>query len=414
LKTNKDTFFADFVHKPFSLITKPIGAACNLKCTYCFYLEKQNLFPESKSLKMTEEVLEDYIKQYIQSQPTPTAQFVWQGGEPTLLGLDYFKTALRLQQKYANGKTIENAFQTNGILLDDEWCAFFHDNNFLIGLSIDGPKEMHDHYRYTNNNGPTFDKVLAAIQLLQKHKVEFNTLTVVNDYNADFPLEVYRFLKSIGSSYMQFLPAVERVSEADQDKGIRFVSNQYSAAAYVTDYSVPPKKYGAFLNAIFDEWVKNDVGSYFIQLFDTTLANWIGADPGICMFSATCGQAGVIEHNGDVFSCDHFVFEEHKLGNIKEMNLGDLMNSPQQQLFGQDKYNSLPQACLKCPFLDKCWGECPKKRFLYTDDGEYGLNYLCEGYKSFFAHVTPAMEYMAGELKNGRSAVSVMQRNDTI
>jgi uncharacterized protein len=310
--------------------------------------------------------------------------------------------------KYAGGKKIENTFQTNGLLLTDEWCRFFYDNNFLIGISIDGPGKLHDKFRTTKKNEPTFKKVLSAVDLMKNHRVEFNTLTVVNNYNVDFPLEIYRFLKSIGSRFMQFIPVVERVSKSTQENGLDLVPNSYREEAMVTIWSVNPLKYGKFLSTIFDEWIQQDIGNYFIQMFDTTLANWIREQPGICMFAPTCGSAGVIEHNGDVYSCDHFVFPEYFLGNIKEKELKDLMGSAGQHIFGQNKYLQLPKYCLKCRFLDKCYGECPKKRFLYTPDGEYGLNYLCEGYKYFFGHVTNAMDFMANELINGRSPGNVM------
>lgn len=402
------TFFPTFDTQPYSLITKPIGSICNLNCTYCYYLEKKNLFEEGNNFKMQDELLEEYIKQYIHSQPVSTVTFTWQGGEPSLMGIDFYKRAIQLQKKYANGKQIENTFQTNGTLINEEWCHFFVENQFLVGISIDGPKELHDKFRQTKNKEDSYQKVLRTIELFNRYKVEFNTLVTVNSYNVDYPLEIYRFLKSIGSHFIQFIPIVERVSDVDQNNGLVLVPNSYDQQARVTPWSVDPIKYGKFLSTIFDEWVCNDVGQYFIQLFDTTLANWIGETPGLCMFAPTCGRAGAIEHNGDVYSCDHFVFPEYKLGNIKQTTLTELMNSTTQQAFGLNKYTQLPQTCHECNFLNKCYGECPKKRFTYTKDGEYGLNYLCEGYKLFFSHVEPYMDFMANELNNKRSPMNVM------
>ena len=402
------TFILDFQPKPFSLITKPTGSLCNLRCNYCFYLEKQNLYSGEKISRMPDNLLEEYVRQYIDSQPVPQVNFVWQGGEPSLMGIEFYKKALAFQRKYVAGKQIENSFQTNGILLNDEWCRFFHDNRFLVGISIDGPKALHDKYRQTRDNRPTFDKVLHAIELLNKHKVEFNTLSVVNDYNVNYPLEVYRFLKSIGSHYMQFTPVVERVSNENQNKGLRLLSNEERDDAVVTDWSVDALGYGKFLTAIFDEWVKKDVGQYFVQMFDATLANWVSLQPGVCTMAKKCGNAGVIERNGDVYSCDHFVFPEYYLGNIRKENLKEMMNSVTQQMFGDNKFSRLPEQCKECSYLTQCWGECPKNRFLTTDQGEYGLNYLCEGLKYFFSHVTPAMEFMANEIYNKRSPANIM------
>jgi uncharacterized protein len=406
-----NTFFLNYQPKPFSLITKPAGSLCNLNCTYCFYLEKHHLYSGRKITKMSDDILEEYISQYIASQPVPEVNFIWQGGEPCLMGIDFYKKAIALQRKYAAGKQIENSFQTNGILLNDDWCRFFHDNRFLVGISIDGPKELHDKYRITKTGGPSFDKVVKAIALLRKHRVEFNTLTVVNNHNVDFPLEIYRFLKSVGSHYMQFTPIVERVCSEKLNTGLQLVSNEQRDDAVVTDWSVDALKYGKFLKAIFDEWVKKDVGQYFVQMFDATLANWVGAQPGVCIMAERCGNAGVIEHNGDVYSCDHFVFPGYHLGNITKEGLKEMMNSVTQQLFGDTKVSALPGQCRECRYLDKCWGECPKNRFLTTPQGEYGLNYLCEGLKYFFSQVTPAMEFMANEINNKRSPANIMHDN---
>jgi uncharacterized protein len=406
-KPNK-TFYASFEAQPFSLVTKPAGPGCNLNCTYCFYLEKQQLFQKSKNFRMSDELLEEFIRQYIQSQEVPIVSFVWQGGEPCLAGLEFYKKAVAFQKKYGKDKTIENAFQTNGILLNKDWCRFFYDNRFLIGISIDGPEKLHNKFRFDFGNKPVFYKVIRAIEMLEKNRVEFNTLTTVNSYNVDFPDEIYHFLKSIGSRFMQFLPVVERESTEIQHNGLKTVTRDYQKDAIVTNWSVNPIKYGIFMSRIFDLWVRQDVGKIFVQLFDATLANWHGVQPGICLFTPSCGNAGAIEHNGDVFSCDHFVYPEYYLGNIMENTLVDLMNSSEQQMFGQNKFSTLPKYCMQCRFLNKCYGECPKKRFLYTPDGEYGLNYLCEGYKYFFAHVSEAMDFMDNELRNQRPPTNVM------
>ena len=403
----KKTFFPSFHSSPFGMIAKPGGSICNLACDYCYYLEKKELYP-SHTHKMSDEVLEAFISQYISSQPTQTVSFVWQGGEPCLLGLDFFRRVIVFQQKYARGKIIENSLQTNGTLLNDEWCAFLKKHNFLTGISIDGPAEYHNRFRKNRAGKPTFREVIRGVELLKKHEAEFNTLTTVNSHNVNHPLEVYHFLKSIGSHFMQFLPVVERVSVEKQDSGLALVPNKYKEEAEVTDFSVDPLKFGKFMTSIFDEWVRYDVGYYFIQLFDTTLANWVGEQPGVCMYAASCGHAGTIEFNGDVYSCDHFVFPDYYLGNILETSLASLMNSTKQQVFGQQKFSDLPKTCLRCRHYNRCYGECPKKRFMTTKEGEYGLNYLCEGYQHFFDHVTPYMEYMSKELKNERSPANVM------
>ncbi len=402
-------------NKPFAIqaMAKPIGATCNLNCTYCYYLEKQKLYPKNGSVRMTDEMLEFFIRQYIGVQQVPVVQFVWQGGEPSLLGLDYFKRVVVLQRKYAEGKRIENSFQTNGTLLDDEWCAFFKEHNFLIGISIDGPKHVHDAYRSYRNGQPSFDHVMRGVKLLQKHKVDFNTLTVVHRQTPRHAIEIYKFLKEIGSQYLQFIPIVERVNKVIDPETLNLVPpSQHDAE--VTEWSVLPEDYGNFLNTIFQQWVKADVGKVFVQQFDATLANWVGENPGICVFSPTCGDSVVVEHNGDVYSCDHYVYPEYKLGNIKQTTLFGLGLSERQQTFGQNKLTTLPKQCRECKFRFACHGECPKHRFLTTSDGEYGLNYLCVAFKKFFTHVTPYMNFMANELKNNRSPANVMLYAKTI
>jgi len=356
---------------------------------------------------MSYNLLEIFIKQYIAVQQVPVIQFVWQGGEPTLLGLDYFKKIVDLQKKYAEGKKIDNAFQTNGTQLDDEWCSFFKKNNFLVGVSIDGPKQIHNAHRFFRNGTPSFDNVLHGINLLHKHKVDFNTLTVIHNYNVHHALEIYNFLKLIGSGYIQFIPIVERKKKVS-DPGVLSLVGPEDKEALVTDWSVRPEDYGNFLISVFNEWVKRDVGSVFVQQFDATLANWVGESPGICVFSETCGDAVVLEHNGDVYSCDHFVYPENKLGNIKNSTLFSMVISEKQQQFGYNKYSKLPKQCIHCEYRFACNGECPKHRFLKTADDEPGLNYLCNAYKKFFAHVHPYMQFMGDELKANRAPSNVM------
>jgi len=394
--------------KAFHIMAKPMGAICNLDCTYCFYLEKENLYPGS-NFKMSEQVLDEFIKQKIEANDTPGVNFAWQGGEPTLLGVEYFEKVVELQKKYSNGKKIENTFQTNGILLDDKWCEFFNKNNFLIGLSIDGPREQHDKYRVNKGGKPSFDLVVKGIELLKKHDVEFNTLTVVHDYNSKYPLEVYNFLKEIGSGFMQFIPIVERRSIANTNDRLTLVSPDYKGNAEVTDWSVKSAEYGNFLIKIFDEWVKKDVGKFYVQIFDIALEAWYGNEPSLCVFRETCGDAMAIEHNGDLYSCDHYVYPENKLGNIMQEHLSVLVNKPQQQKFGIDKLMKLPKYCLDCEVRFVCNGECPKHRFIQTPDGEDGLNYLCAGYKKFFTHIDPYMQFMANELKQERAPANVMK-----
>lgn len=389
-------------------MAKPIGPICNLDCTYCFYLEKENLYPKN-NFRMPENVLEKFIKSNIEANDIPTVTFSWQGGEPTLLGVEYFEKVIELQKKYSNGKKIENTFQTNGVLLDDKWCEYFKKNNFLIGLSIDGPREFHDKYRISKSGNNSFDQVVRGIKYLKKWEVEFNTLTVINDYNSHYPLKVYNFLKEIGSGFMQFIPVVELKTEITKDEKLSLVSPNYEGNACVTKWSVKPEKYGDFLIKIFDSWIKNDVGIYFVQLFDIALESWYGMEPSLCVFRKTCGDALALEHNGDLYSCDHYVYPENKLGNILEAHISTLVNSPKQAKFGLDKNISLPSYCYNCEVRFACNGECPKHRFIKTPDGEEGLNYLCAGYKKFFNHIDPFMKFMVNELINQRPPANVMK-----
>jgi uncharacterized protein len=393
----------------FHVLAKPIGPICNLDCKYCFYLEKEALYPQVEKWAMREDVLESYIRQYIEAHDTPVVNFAWQGGEPTLLGVDFFRRVVELEQRYANGKQIANAFQTNGVLLNDAWAEFFLEYQFLIGVSIDGPRELHDAYRVDKGGQPTFDRVMRGIETLRRHKVDFNTLTTVHRANADSPLEVYRFLRDSGSGYMQFIPIVERIAHQVTEEGLRLISPDFAGPAKVAPWSVEPRQFGRFLCAIFDEWVRRDVGRTFVQLFDVSLESWMGMEASLCIFRKQCGAALAVEHSGDLYSCDHFVYPENRLGNIMESALASLAGSEQQQRFGEAKESTLPRYCLECDVRFACNGECPKHRFLTTPDGEPGLNYLCAGYKMFFHHIDPYMRFMASELAAQRAPANVMR-----
>jgi uncharacterized protein len=384
------TYITPFA-KPLYVMLKPIGATCNLRCKYCYYLDKKELYPDDKRYIMSDDVLERFIKDYMESQTMPQVLFTWHGGEALMRNISFYKKALELQRKYGYGRQIDNCIQTNGILLTDDWCRFFKENNFLVGISVDGPQHCHDKYRKGINNEPSFYKVMKGISLLKKHGVEYNIMGVVNDYNVDYPLEFYNFFKSIDCQFIQFSPIVERID------------------GKMAPWNVPASKWGDFLIAIFDEWVRNDVGQFYIQYFDSTLANWVGADPGVCTLAKYCGHAGVMEFNGDVYSCDHFVYPRYKLGNIKTHTLTEMMYSPQQMKFGQDKYDKLPRQCKECDVLFSCHGECPKNRIIRTKDGEDGLNYLCEGYYKFYKYVAPYMDFMRKELENKRPPANIME-----
>lgn len=392
----------------FHLMTKPTGPICNLACEYCFYLEKEKMYTSNKYWAMNDEVLERYIKEYIEAQIIPNITFAWQGGEPTLLGVEFFKKAVKLQKKYLNGKKIENTLQTNGILLNDQWGQFLSENNFLVGLSIDGPSEIHNKYRLQKGGQPSFDHVIKGLNFLKKHNVEFNTLTCVQRDNSYKPLEVYAFLKEIGSRFMQFIPIAERRALNTNRNQLELVSPIYKEETVVTDWSVEPLQFGKFMMAIFDQWVRNDVGKYYVQLFDVCLGIWYNRESSLCVFNKTCGQALALEHNGDIYSCDHFVFPENKLQNIMEESLKKIVNSDKQIQFGLDKNKKLPRYCLECDMLFVCNGECPKNRFIKTPYGEDGLNYLCAGYNYLFHGIAPYMDFMANELENRRPPANVM------
>ncbi len=382
----------------FHLMAKPRGSICNLRCEYCYFLSKTAMYPESR-FHMSDEVLEDFTSQYISAQRVPQTNFGWQGGEPTLLGIEFYEKAVELQREIApDGMQVTNALQTNGTLLDDDWCKFLKKNDFLVGISIDGPRDIHDRYRVDGGGNPTFDRVMTGLELLKKHQVEFNVLTTVHAGNEAHGLEVYRFLREqLGSGFIQFIPVVER----DNDTG-------FQEGTDVTARSVSGPGYGQFMIDVFEEWVRRDVGQIFVQLFDASLAGWVGHPPGLCIFAETCGDALVVEHNGDVYSCDHYVEPEYLLGNLTERPLVELLVSPQQREFGRAKADTLPRQCLECDVRFVCNGGCPKNRFTATSDGEPGLNFLCEGYRSFFGHIRSTMEFMANELQNQRAPANVM------
>ena len=385
---------------PLYVMLKPVGSRCNLACRYCYYLGKGRLYPEDTSQTLSEALLETFIRQYLEAQTMPQVLFTWHGGEPLLRPLSFYRKALELQQKYARGRQIDNCLQTNGTLLTDEWCEFLRENRFLVGISIDGPQTFHDAYRCHS-----FEKVMRGIRLLQKHHVEWNAMATVNHLNADHPKEFYRFFKEIGCQYLQFTPVVERIT--GRSDGLTLASAQQPEAT-LADFSVTPEQWGSFLCGVYDEWVKADIGQIFVQLFDATLANWAGEPPGICAMSPYCGRAAAMEANGDVYCCDHFVFPEYRLGNIRGQSLTAMLYGERQQQFGRDKSATLPRQCRECSFLFACHGECPKNRFTKDQYGEPGLNYLCKGYHQFFAHVAADMDFMKAELDAGRSPANLM------
>ena len=372
---------------------KPAGASCNLRCQYCYYLEKASLYPQSPMV-MSDELLQTFIRQYIEAQTMPQVLFTWHGGEPLLRPLSFYRRALQLQKLYSRGRQIDNCLQTNGLLLTDEWCEFLAENQFLVGISIDGPENIHDHYRRDVAGQGTFARVMKAIRLLQKHGVEWNAMAVVTNNSMYHPQEFYRFFKDIGCQYLQFTPIVERERHRPWQ---------------LTDASVTTEGWGHFLCGVYDEWVRHDVGRIFVQLFDAVLSNWVGQQPGICSLSAMCGHVAAMEWNGDVYSCDHFVFPEYKLGNINTHSLTEMMYGQQQRHFSSMK-TTLPRQCHECRYLTTCYGECPKNRFITDRYDNPGLNYLCNGYRQFFNHVASDMDFMAAELRAGRAPSNILLR----
>ena len=393
--------------KPLYVMLKPAGAHCNLACKYCYYLEKNKLYPTAQRHLMSDEMLEQFTREYIEAQTMNQVLFTWHGGEPLLRSIDFYRKALSLQQKYAGGRHIDNVIQTNGTLLTDEWCEFFAQNHWLVGISIDGPQPDHDHYRLTAAGKPSWKKVMQGIKLLKKHGVEWNAMAVVNAYNVNHPLEFYRFFKENGCQFLQFTPIVERLTRHEDGRTLASLADKDEIS--LSEASVAPEQWGYFLCAIFDEWVRKDVGKIFVEIFDCTLANWMGISPGICAYSKECGHAGVMEHNGDVYSCDHFVFPEYKLGNIRDHSLIDMLYGEQQQEFSRLKHSSLPRQCKECDMEFACHGECPKNRFMKDKYGDSGLNYLCPGYYHYYQHVAPYMDYMKQELMSQRPPSNIMK-----
>ena len=393
--------------KPLYVMLKPAGAHCNLACKYCYYLEKNKLYPTAQRHLMSNEMLEQFTREYIEAQTMNQVLFTWHGGEPLLRSIDFYRKALSLQQKYAGGRRIDNVIQTNGTLLTDEWCEFFAQNHWLVGISIDGPQPDHDHYRLTAAGKPSWKKVMQGIKLLKKHGVEWNAMAVVNAYNANHPMEFYRFFKENGCQFLQFTPIVERLTRHEDGRTLASLADKDEIS--LSEASVAPEQWGYFLCAIFDEWVRKDVGKIFVEIFDCTLANWMGISPGICAYSKECGHAGVMEHNGDVYSCDHFVFPEYKLGNIRDHSLIDMLYGEQQQEFSRLKHSSLPRQCKECDMEFACHGECPKNRFMKDQYGDSGLNYLCPGYYHYYQHVAPYMDYMKQELMAQRPPSNIMK-----
>lgn len=393
--------------KPLYVMLKPAGAHCNLACKYCYYQEKNKLYPTAQRHLMSDEMLEQFTREYIEAQTMNQVLFTWHGGEPLLRSIDFYRKALSLQQKYAGGRRIDNVIQTNGTLLTDEWCEFFAQNHWLVGISIDGPQPDHDHYRLTAAGKPSWKKVMQGIKLLKKHGVEWNAMAVVNAYNANHPLEFYRFFKENGCQFLQFTPIVERLTRHEDGRTLASLVDKDEIS--LSEASVAPEQWGYFLCAIFDEWVRKDVGKIFVEIFDCTLANWMGISPGICAYSKECGHAGVMEHNGDIYSCDHFVFPEYKLGNIRDHSLIDMLYGEQQQEFSRLKHSSLPRQCKECDMEFACHGECPKNRFIKDKYGDSGLNYLCPGYYHYYQHVAPYMDYMKQELMSQRPPSNIMK-----
>ena len=398
--------------RPLYVMLKPVGASCNLRCKYCYYLEKANLYKHTPTRVLSEEMLEQFTKEYIEAQTMGQVLFTWHGGETLMRPLSFFRKAVELQKKYAGGRRIDNTIQTNGTLLTDEWCEFLHENNWLVGVSIDGPQEFHDEYRRTATGAPSWVKVMRGIQLLNKHNVEWNAMAVVNDFNADYPLDFYHFFKDNGCKYLQITPIVERIVNHEDGRHLATLTD--SDEAPLADFSVTPEQWGSFLCTIFDEWVRHDVGQTYVELFDCILANWVGETPGICVYAKECGHAGVMEFNGDVYSCDHFVFPEYRLGNIREKSIAEMLYGEQQKQFSKLKNQSLPKECRECKWLFACSGECPKNRFIKDCYGNPGKNYLCQGYRMFFEHVAPYMDFMKNEYLNQRPPANVMQHVDEI
>lgn len=399
--------------RAFHLMLKPAGSLCNLDCNYCYYLDKAEIYG-GREPRMSPEMLETVIRKYIEANDVPEVQFNWHGGEPTLLGLDFYRKAVELEKKYAGDKQVFNTLQTNGTLLDAEWARFLRENDFLVGVSIDGPRDIHDRYRKDKGARPTFDKVIEGIRILSGEGVRFNTMSTVNHASRGRGLEVYQFLKSLGGLYQQYMPVVEHVKyplgpKGEQNRKARpYIVAPETHGAQLAPWSVDSLAFGKFMTDIFDYWVCNDVGQCFVGLFDATLACWCGVKPGTCVFGQTCGENAIIEHNGDIYPCDHFVYPDRLLGNIAQSDIANLMDSEKMLKFGIDKRNSLPRKCRACRWLFACNGECPKHRFNLSEKGETGLNALCEGYTHYFSHVAPYMDKMKELLLTRRAPATII------
>jgi uncharacterized protein len=399
------------------VVAKPVGPLCNLDCDYCFYLEKQNLYDKGANFRMSDDVLVAFIRKYIESQPTPVVEFVWQGGEPTLLGLDFYRRVLELQAPYSGQKAIKNSLQTNGILLDDEWCRFLKQHDFMVGLSLDGPHDIHDRYRKDRQGKGSFEAVMRGLRLLQKHGVEYNVMASVGRETARRPLEVYRFLKEEGVEFVQFVPIIERLPGSfEQHLGLELAGptalDRDEPNVDATDWSVLPEEYGDFLIAIYEDWVSNDVGKTFVMNFEWALNAWIGNPSPVCIHAKRCGRSIVIEHDGDLFACDHYVYPNYRLGNILKDDLLTIVDKSCQDGFGVEKETALPRWCLECEVLAACQGGCPKHRFSRSPYEEPGLHYLCAGYKNFFQHIRKYLHAMATLLEHGFPASEVMKAVD--
>lgn len=397
--------------QPFHVMAKPSGPACNLACDYCFYLEKESLFPDRHSRRMAPEVLEAYVRNTIASSPSGSpVTFTWQGGEPTLLGLDFYRRAVELQRIHGAGRKIENSFQTNGTLIDDDWATFLAEHKFLVGLSLDGPAPIHDLSRTYRSGAPTHHLVMAALERLQRAGAAFNIMACVDRYSSRHPLEIYRFFKQHGVEFIQFIPIVERLAGARYaDAGFTFEGPDRDSASVVAPFAVEPLAWGRFLTTIFEEWRRSDVGKVFVMNFEWSLAAFMGQPGVVCVHQKDCGRAVIAEHNGDVYSCDHFAYPEYKLGNLTSDSLATMIDSARQQAFGKAKSETLPAQCRGCKYLGGCWGGCPKHRFLKTADGEPGLNYLCAGYTHYLHHIAPFLKLIADLIRAGRQPAEIMQ-----
>ncbi len=420
LSMMRDAAIPTRLPRVFSVMLKPVGSQCNLRCSYCYYLDKTLLYPQEPGRPahgvMSDRTLREFIEQYIKANEADVINFCWHGGEPLMAGIDFFKRALKYQKKYGQGRKIENSLQTNGLLMNPNWCRFFHENQFLIGLSLDGPEDIHDSHRKTTAGGPSFKRVMRAVDMMNQYKVDFNTLSVVNKNCEGRGAEVYQFFKGIGSQYMQFIPIVEMLSPeqvAQLGQRERVISPQEACAnpqAHLAPWSVSPLGYGQYMCDIYDEWIKEDVGRYFVQLFDATLANEFGAPPLLCAMSEICGLAPILEQNGDMYACDHFVYPENLLGNVRSRSVAQMQGSSPLYKFGISKATTLPEPCLSCEHYRLCTGGCLKHRFVQVEGEQYPHNYLCEAYKLFFSHVKPSMQFMSAQLKQGRSPMDVMQK----